>query len=325
MNYKPPFTVSPYALKLLQEVWQQMGILSGQKLDSAPVQLRKSNSISTIQASLAIEGNTLTLHQVTALFEGKRVIGPEKDILEVKNAIKTYKIFSQLNPFSPQDLLKAHQTLMQGLNEQAGHWRKDNVGIFKGQEITHLPPPAHKIEDLMGRLFQFITNDQDTPLLLKACVFHYELEFIHPFMDGNGRIGRLWQQRVLVEENPIFQFVSIEELIKNQQKRYYEVLGQCDKEGNSTKFIEFSLELIVEALKKYSSEVLPQTQNSPSRLQYAFLKLGNKNFTRKDYLEVHKEISTSTASRDLLYGVENDILLKKGSKNQTLYCFTRAL
>ncbi len=323
MSYKPPFSLSPYILKLLQEVWQQIGMLSGQKLESAPVLLRKSNSIRTIQASLAIEGNTLTLHQVTDLFDGKRVMGPEKDILEVKNAIKTYEIFPNLDPFSSKDLLKAHKTLMEGLNEQAGEWRKDNVGIFKGQKITHLPPPANNIPTLMEDLFAFLIDDQDTSLLLKACIFHYELEFIHPFMDGNGRIGRFWQQRILVKENLIFQNLSIEELIKDQQERYYRVLGECDQNGSSTKFIEFSLELIIDALKKYTSEALPQTNTPQSRLQYAALKMRKTPFTRKDYLEIHKDISTSTASRDLIYGIEKNIISKKGEKNQTLYHFIR--
>lgn len=321
MTYKPPFELSPNILKLLQKAWQQIGILEGQKLDQPSLELRKSNNIKTIQASLAIEGNTLSINQVTDIFEGKRVLGPPKDILEVKNALKIYESFTNLKVYSSEDILKAHKILMEGLNKQAGQWRTENVAIFKEKEITHLPPPSYKVSHLMNQLFSFLEKDKDIPLLVKACVFHYELEFIHPFMDGNGRIGRLWQQRVLMEENRLFQYISIEELIKHKQREYYRVLGECDQEGNSTKFIEFSLDLIVEALNKYTSEATPQIKTPQERLEYAFLKIGRKFFTRKDYLSIHKNISTATASRDIIFGLKNKTIMKKGEKNQTLYFF----
>ena len=321
MTYKPPFHLTPAILKRSQEIFRELGILAGSKLDISPIKLRKLNNIKTIQASLAIEGNTLNLDQVTHVFEGKKVIGPQKDIREVQNAIEVYNNLTRFNPISSNDFLEAHNILMKNLTPSAGKWRVGEVGIFKGKEITHLPPPAKRVLNLMVDLFEFLEKDSDTTWLLKACIFHYELEFIHPFADGNGRMGRLWQQLILMKADPVFEYITVEELIKENQEMYYEVLSECDKSGDFTKFIEFSLVQILKALQNYSQTSPLSVKDVDSRLNYAALKVEKEWFSRRDYLMLHKNISSATASRDLYHGVEQSILAKKGEKNQALYRF----
>jgi Fic family protein len=321
MSYKPFFSITPRILALSQSISHALGILEGEKLDAEPIKLRRSNNIKTIQSSLAIEGNSLNLEQVTHIFEGRRVIGPKKDIIEVQNAIALYDKFDQLNPTSMRDFFDAHAILMKALIKEKGKWREGGVGIFKGQKVAHLAPPAQRVPGLMKNLFEFIKKDKDTPWLLKACIFHYELEFIHPFMDGNGRMGRLWQQLLLAKDNTIFKFITVEELIKENQKGYYRVLSHCDKEGNSTKFIEFSLELILKALQNYRKSTSVGLKDAQSRLRYAKKTLQGKWFSRKEYMDIFKNLSTSTASRDLKLGADGKILDHRGSKNQVTYLY----
>lgn len=321
MNYKPPFTITSRIFSLSQEVSHILGTLEGARLTIPPIKLRKENSIKTIQGSLSIEGNTLNLEQVSHILEGKPVIGTTKDIIEVQNAVDVYACFDEFDPLSIKDLLHAHKLLMKGLIEEAGQWRSKGVGIFKGTQVKHMPPQVKRVPDLMKGLFEFLKKDKETPWLLKACIFHYELEFIHPFSDGNGRMGRLWQQLILKKENAVFQYVTVEELIKLRQGEYYDVLAECDQEGASTKFVEFSLKLILEALQSYRSVTSPTVNDSSSRLNYAKDTLSDTWFARKDYMDVFKEISTATASRDLLLGVEEGMLKKRGIKNQTSYYY----
>lgn len=321
MSYQPPFTISLTILTLSQNIFRELGKLSGAKLDVTPIRLRRENRIKTIQASLAIEGNTLNLEQVSAIWEGRKVLGPKKDILEVSNAIELYNQISLLDPLSQKDLLKAHSILLGNIEKEIGRWRTGSVGIFKGKEITHIAPPSDRVPLLMDDLFYYISTQNDISWLLKACIFHYEFEFIHPFIDGNGRLGRLWQQLLLMKEDPVFEYISVEALIKEHQKDYYRILGECDKEGNSTRFIEFSLSLILQELKSLSQSTTYSMKDAPARLQYASLEIEGAYFSRKEYQLIHKEISSSTASRDLLFGLANKILIKKGNKNQTLYRF----
>lgn len=322
MTYIPPFSITPRILSLSQAISHALGVLEGEKLDVEPVKLRRENNIKTIQSSLAIEGNTLSLAQVTHIFEGIRVIGPQKDIIEVKNALLVYEKFDQLNPLSMRDFLYAHKILMNDLIKDNGQWRQSGVGIFKGEKVAHVAPPAKRVPDLMKDLFDFLKKNKETPLLLKACIFHYELEFIHPFMDGNGRMGRLWQQLLLAKENPIFKFVTVEELIRHNQKNYYAVLSECDKAGDSTLFIEFSLNLILMALENYRKSIsITSVKDPTSRLTYARKTLQGHWFSRKEYMDVFKDLSTSTASRDLKMGLDQKLLEKKGDQNQSLYYY----
>ena len=321
MVYKPPFKITSLILTLSGEISRELGILTGAKLNRFPIRLRKANSIRTIHASLSIEGNTLSLNQVTSLFEGERVLGPKKDIIEVQNSINAYKNLQSYNYGSINSLLSAHKKLMEGLIPLSGEWRREGVGIFKGDQVAHIAPSAKRVPTLMHQVFTFLKKDKETSWLLKACIFHYELEFIHPFSDGNGRAGRLWQQVILMKEDPIFEYISVEELIKDNQKKYYNVLSACDKEGESTKFIEFMLEKILSTLRSYVQNTSSIINDVDSRLDHARLTLKNKWFSRKDYILLQKDISSATASRDLSYGIQKDILVQEGEKNQAKYFF----
>jgi Fic family protein len=320
MTYTPPFKITPLILTHCQSIGRELGSLVSAKQEVAPVKLRRVNAIKTIQASLAIEGNTLGVDQVTHLFDGKRVMGPEKDILEVYNAIKVYERLADWDPLLAEDCLKAHGLLMKGLVLDAGHWRLGSVGVFKGGNITHMAPPAKRVSCLMSDLFAF-TGQSDLSWLLKACIFHYEFEFIHPFSDGNGRMGRLWQQLLLMKEDPVFQYIPIETLIQEHQEAYYHVLGQCDQAGDSTAFIEFCLKKIGIALAQYRYSASPIHQDASSRLSYAKAKLQGQWFSRKNYIKIQGDFSTATASRDLQQGVQQGILEKKGEMNQVTYRF----
>lgn len=323
MSYIPPFTITPRILSLSQSISHALGVLEGERLDAEPVKLGRENNIRTIQSSLEIEGNTLSLQQVTHIFEGIRVIGPKKDILEVQNALLVYEKFDQLNPLSMQDFLSAHKILMKDLIEDSGAWRASGVGIFKGSEVAHVAPPAKRVPELMRSLFDFLKKNKETPFLLKACIFHYELEFIHPFLDGNGRMGRLWQQLLLAREHPIFKYITVEELIRDNKQEYYDVLSQCDAQRDSTTFIEFSLNLILIALENYrKSTSISSVKDPDSRLRYARKILEGHWFSRKEYMDVFKNISSATASRDLKFGLDHNIFKKKGEKNQVLYYYS---
>lgn len=320
-SYKPPFSITPEILRLSEQISRELGRLEGQKLTQPSLILRRSNQIKTIQASLAIEGNTLDLDQVTDLLAGKRILGPSKDILEVKNASHVYEQLSKFNPLSSQHLSKAHKTLMDGLIENAGEFREKGAGIYQGTQVTHMAPPAKRVPKLVSDLFEFLSITTSLSWLLKSCVFHYEFEFIHPFMDGNGRMGRLWQQLLLIKEHPVFEFVSIEEIIKKNQIEYYDSLAKSDKTADSEPFIVFSLETILAALKAYESETTLRPNDPLSRLEFSRSTLTGSWFRRIDYLKTHKDISTATASRDLVSGVQEGLLLKRGDKNQIEYYF----
>lgn len=319
-KYTPPFSVTSEILKLLQDIAWEIGVLEGRKLVEIPLRLRRENSIKTIQASLAIEGNTLTIDQITAVLEGKRVLAPLREVTEIKNALNLYESLMDFNPLSPDDLLKAHAMLMQSLVDENGKWRTKDVGVLKSGHISHVAPPSKRVQALMLDLFSYLQTT-DTPWILKACIFHYELEFIHPFQDGNGRMGRLWQQLLLMKENLIFRYLPIEVLVKDHQEQYYRSLEESDRAGESTVFIEFMLALIRRSLQDFSKAVIKIPQDSNARLFFAKSRLDKQWFNRKDYLVIHPDISTATASRDLAFGVDHGILTPKGEKNQVCYKF----
>ena len=286
-------------------------------LNKPPTELRKKNRIKTIHSSLEIEGNTLTIEQITAIIENKRVAGPGKDILEVKNAIAVYDYLDQLNPYSFQSFCEAHGILMNGLIESAGRLRSKSVGIAKGSEVAHIAPPSEMLKPLMNDLFDYLKNNDDLALI-KSCVFHYEMEFIHPFIDGNGRMGRLWQTLILRDSFPVFEYLPIEVLIKERQEQYYESLRKSDNAGESTVFIEFMLEIILESL-----EELLNIQNisltNIDRINLFRSIARDDYFTRKEYLKNFREISPATASRDLRFAVDNGLIEKIGDKNTARY------
>ena len=209
--------------------------------------MRKANRICTIQGSLAIEGNTLSTEQIKAILNSKVVIAPPKEVQEVRNTIKAYEAFQQWQPSQEVDLLQAHQILMTGLIDEVGQYRHGGVGVMSGDRVVHMAPPANQINRLMFDLLDWL-NDSDVHPLIQSSVFHYEFEFIHPFADGNGRMGRLWQTLILSRWNPIFANIPVESLIYQNQKAYYEALQASTDRTDSAPFIEFILQMILDAI-----------------------------------------------------------------------------
>jgi Fic family protein len=248
----PPFTITPAILSLVAEIAAEVGRLGAPGGQGSMPKPRRKNRIKSIHASLAIENNTLTLEQVSAVIEGKRVLGKPSEIQEVKNAFAAYEAMTEWNAHTVKDLLSAHRLLMTGLVDDAGRFRTRAVGIAQGGRVVHLAPPADRVTGLMKDLLTWLKRT-DTHPLVASCVFHYELEFIHPFADGNGRMGRLWQTLILSRWNPLFAFLPVETVIRDRQSDYYRVLGACDKAGNSTAFIGFLLAALLTALVEVSS------------------------------------------------------------------------
>ena len=316
---KPPYKITTSILNLVSSISEKLGEVKSAHLNQLPITLRKRNRVKTIQASLEIEGNTLTVEQITDLINHKRVIAPQKDILEVKNAIEVYSRLDEFNVFRLESLGKAHKILMRDLVQNPGQFRQMPVGILKGDHVSHVEPPGSRVYTLLKNLFDYLKNDKDL-LLIKSCVFHYEFEFIHPFEDGNGRMGRLWQTLILKEVSPVFEFLPIEAFIKERQQTYYNALGQSDSEGESTAFIEFMLQVIHDSL-----EDLLKTQNvslkNSDRISLFREIIKEDFFTRQDYLRHFKNISPATASRDLKDAVVQGWLEKVGDKRLTKYWF----
>ena len=313
---KPPYDITPKILKLITSISEKLGEVNANYLNKQSPQLRKQNRIKTIHSSLQIEGNTLTEQQITALIENKRVIGPEKDVLEVLNAIKLYDNIEKYKYYSDKNFLKAHFELMKGLIESAGKYRNQGVGIVKGTKVEHVAPQFENVPFLMKDLFEYL-KDSEELTLIKSCVFHYEMEFIHPFLDGNGRMGRLWQTLILMSEYPIFEFLPFETLISKTQNEYYNSLSMSDKHGKSTLFIEYMLDVInksLESLLNYNNRIF----KAIDRLEY-FMNLGVKEFTRKDYMNTFKDLSSATASRDMKKGIELNLFEVLGKLNKTKY------
>jgi Fic family protein len=313
---KPPYDITPRVLKLISSISEKIGEVNATYLSKQSPQLRKQNRIKTIQSSLQIEGNTLTTEQITALIEKKRVVGPKKDVLEVLNAIEVYDELTSYKPHSERVFLKAHAALMKGLLDPVGKYRSQSVGIVKGDKLEHLAPPFQNVPYLMKELFGYLKDD-DELTLIKSCVFHYEMEFIHPFLDGNGRMGRLWQTVILLQDFPVFEFLPFEKLISETQIDYYQSLSLSDKLGKSTPFIEYMLGVIDKSLAEllnYTQRILKDTD----RLEY-FLAQGFTDFSRKDYMRVFKDIASATASRDLKKGIELNLFESSGKLNKTRY------
>lgn len=262
--YKPPFEITSKIIELISNISEKIGEISSIQNSSYRIQLRKENRIKTIHSSLAIENNSLTLEQITAIIDGKRVLGNPNEIKEVKNSVQAYDLLLSLNPYNEKDLLKAHKLMMQDLVDRNGKYRTDGVEIFDGEKVVHLAPPATRVSELMFNLFEWLKTSDVHPLI-KSCVFHYEFEFIHPFQDGNGRMGRLWQTAILKEWKEVFAWLPVETLIKENQKEYYKVLTASDSVANSTKFIEFMLSIILNTIneiaeteKKVTAKVTPK-------------------------------------------------------------------
>lgn len=248
-KYIPPYDITEEMLGLTAEITELLGELKNvNDLEKLP-RLRRVGRIKSIHSSLAIENNTLTLKQVTDVIDGKRVLGPEDDIIAVKNAFETYKTLDNIDPFSIKDLKNAHEIMMKGLVEESGQVRTSSVGVIdRNGKVIHVAPPADMVNDLLNQLFDWI-KESNAQMLIKSSVFHYEFEFIHPFRDGNGRMGRLWQTALLSSWKPIFKWIPIESIIKDNQEKYYKAISLSTSEGKSNRFIIFMLGVIKAALK----------------------------------------------------------------------------
>ena len=259
-TYIPPFTVSTEAINLIAEISGQIERYAIRLEQEDGLRLRKANRIKTIHSSLAIEGNTLSEDEVRDIIEGKTVVAPIKQIQEVKNAIATYELYPTLDAFKEKDLLKAHGVMMQALIDHPGRYRSGGVGVYGEKGIMHMAPPAERVPLLMGDLFNWLKNSKDH-LLIRSCVFHYEFEFIHPFMDGNGRTGRMWQSLILGKLHPLFEHLPVENMVYANQQAYYDAIGESSKQGQSGPFIDFMLAEIFKTLKAHQGEPLPNVDD----------------------------------------------------------------
>ena len=298
----PPFEITQKMLTDAAEISELVGRLSTSKLSSSPI-LRRTNRIRTIQGTLAIEQNTLSVEQVTAVLNGKHVIAPPRDIAEVRNAYAVYETMEELNPYSVDSLLAAHGAMMHGLIDEAGVFRSGAAGVADSKgNILHLGTLPRYVPESVERLLGWV-RDSDLPMVIKSSVFHYEFELIHPFADGNGRIGRLWHTRLLTEWNPLFAWLPVESIIHNRQQEYYDAINKSNDAGESTIFIEFILDAIKTALLEVSGAkekpLGKNAQNAAFRRQFVLNHFTEHDLLRNADLCEGLGVSPATANRIL--------------------------
>lgn len=289
-NYKPPFHMTDKMTSLIAEISEQVGRITVLQEEAISPHLRRENRIRTIHSSLAIEHNSLSLEQVTAILDGKRVLGNPNEIKEVLNAYEAYELLLRLNPASVDDLLKAHKLMMNGLMPENGRFRSGGVGVFDGEVLIHMASPAEFVPEHIHNLFAWYQQSELHPLI-KSAIFHYEFEFIHPFADGNGRIGRMWHSLLLGKWKELFFWLPVEELIQSRQKEYYDALGAADAQADSAGFVELILEIIKDSLTEVtvvghnndqdSDQVADQDKTPADRLLFA---LGNDTLPAADLM-----------------------------------------
>jgi Fic family protein len=253
MSYQPPYTITTEILNRVAAISELIGRLTILTDRARTLRLRRINRIRTIHGSLAIEGNTLSESQITAILEGRRVIAPPREVQEAKNALAAYDRFQTWKPEKERDLLEAHQILMSGLIDEAGLYRQGGVGVMAGQHVIHMAPPASRVPQLMGELLDWLVRTECHPLIVSS-IFHYEFEFIHPFADGNGRLGRMWQSLILTQWNRLFADFPVESLVFAHQSAYYLALEESTRQADSAPFITFMLGMILDTLNTVSSD-----------------------------------------------------------------------
>lgn len=327
-DYKPPFHMTDKMTSLIAEISEQVGRITVLQEGTISPHLRRENRIRTIHSSLAIEHNSLSLEQVTAILDGKRVLGNPNEIKEVQNAYEAYELMLRLNPASVDDLLKAHKLMMNGLVSENGRFRSGGVGVFDGEVLIHMAPPAEFVPEHIQNLFAWYQKSELHPLI-KSAIFHYEFEFIHPFADGNGRMGRMWHSLLLGKWKEMFFWLPIEELIQSRQKEYYDALGAADKQADSAGFVELILEIIRDSLTEItvigrstdqdSDQVTDQDKTPIERILSA---LGDETLSATDLMErlglshkptFRKNYLTPALEQKL---IERTIPNKPNSKNQ---------
>lgn len=299
-NRKPPFEITNTILDEIAEIAELVGHANASLGLSTNPTLRRTNRIRTIYSSLAIEQNTLSLEQVTAVLNGKQVIAPPKDIAEVKNAYEIYEMMDSLNPYSVDDLLSAHGVMTRGLVEESGYFRSRPVGVVDKQgNILHFGTLPDYVPGLVTELLEWV-RDSDFHMLIKSCVFHYELELIHPFADGNGRIGHLWHTLLLTQWKPMFAWLPVESIIHDRQDEYYQAINRSNNEAESTVFIEFMLSAIKEALMEAVKTGSAENMSAEEQRWYQIERFLKKNGTisNVDVREMFG-VSAATANRIL--------------------------
>ena len=312
MTYIPPFTVSPRSISLIAEITEELVKYS---FDSRKVNpnLRRINRIMSIHSSLAIEGNTLTMDQVTDIIDGKRVFGNPREILEVKNALSAYDLMEDLDPFELDCLLKAHGVMMKGIIEDAGTLRRTGVGVYSGEKLIHMAPPFDRVPELITGLMRWIRDSKDHPLI-KSCVFHYEFEFIHPFSDGNGRTGRLWHTLILSKWNDSMASIPIESMVRKHQEEYYNAISRSTANGDSGVFIEFMLSAILEAIKNtavtYSIDSIHGINDTERKLLHL---IAEDEFYTAAEASLLMGVSKRTVERSLASLKKKGLIMREGS------------
>lgn len=316
---KYPFQITDAILNSVSEISQLVGMVSvNSKLTNNPT-LRRTNRINTIYSSLAIEQNTLSIDQVTAVIAGKRVIAPPKDIAEVKNAYEIYDHLDELNPYSIDSLLFAHSIMMRDLVGESGVFRSKAVGVVDSQgNILHFGTLPRYVPDLTEDLLKWV-NNSELPMLIKSCVFHYEFEVIHPFADGNGRIGRLWHTLLLSKWNPLFAWIPVESIIHDRQDKYYQAINESNDKGDSTVFIEFMLSAIKDALLETTDDnktINTATNKNTYRWNIISDFLNDNDYIMNADVRNLLSVSSATANR-ILSGFVNDGKLMKIRQGKT--------
>ena len=323
INKKPPFEITNQIIDYVAEIAELVGKLTSTNQLSANPTLRRSNRIRTIHGSLAIEQNTLSLEQVTAVLNGKHVLAPPKDIAEVKNAYEVYERLNELNPYSVEDLLTAHRIMTRGLVDEAGMFRTRPVGIVDNEgHILHFGTLPQYVPDLVMELLDWVKNS-DIHILIRSCVFHYELELIHPFADGNGRIGRLWHTLLLSKWNPVFAWLPVESIIHDRQQEYYKAINASNEAGESTVFIEFMLSAIkaslIEAIR--TSDEMSDEKMDKATLRWNKIEAYLKSHDYIMNADVRKlcGVSAATANRILAALVAKNQLEKYRMRGHWVY------
>ncbi len=298
----PPFEITQAILSDAAEIAELVGRLSAGELLSGLI-LRRTNRIRSIQGTLAIEQNSLSVEQVTAVLNGRHVIAPPRDIAEVKNAYAVYETMAQLDPYSVDSLLAAHDVMMHGLIDEAGMFRSGAVGVADSRgNILHMGTLPRYVPESVERLLNWV-RDSELPMLIKSAVFHYEFELIHPFADGNGRIGRLWHTRLLAEWDPLFAWLPVESIIHQRQREYYDAINASNNAGESTAFIEFMLAAIKTALLEAAGQkekpLGRNAQNAALRRQFIRDHFRENRLIRNADLCEGLGVSPATANRIL--------------------------
>lgn len=329
MSYKPPYNITNKCLMLISSISEKIGKLESVNILNSQPHLRKNNRIKSVHSSLKIEANSMSIENVRDILNGKNVVGPANEILEVKNAFKAYEQLEKYNPFSLVALKKLHGIMTKNIIKESGCFRKGNEGVFSNGKCIFMAPPPNLVPELMNDLFSWLKlSKKEVHPLISSSVFHYEFVFIHPFADGNGRMARLWQTLILSNWKSVFKFIPIESQIENYQEEYYNAISVCHKKGDSTYFLEFMLDMInrsideilnqnyvdnnlSEYVKKLLNVMKPEIAYTSNRL-LELLNLKSKEALRRNYLKpalqlnlIKMEIPDKPTSRNQRYKIED--------------------